>query len=78
VDPADPAAAADAIVALLTDDVLAGVRRDGGSAAVRECFSFEAEGERLIEAVRGILPDAPRRDAGRDRQGSTRKRSEAQ
>jgi glycosyltransferase involved in cell wall biosynthesis len=78
VDPADPAAAADAIVALLTDDVLAEVRREGGSAAVRECFSFEAEGERLIEAVRGILPDATRRDADRDRQGSTRKRSEAQ
>jgi glycosyltransferase involved in cell wall biosynthesis len=59
VDPADPVATADAIVALLTDDGLAGSRRDTGSAAVRDRFSFEQEGARLVDAVRALIPDGP-------------------
>lgn len=55
VDPAHPERVADAIVHLLTDDAAARSFREAGLAAVADRFSFDEDGQRLVEAVSELI-----------------------
>ncbi|MDO8963162.1 MAG: glycosyltransferase family 4 protein [Coriobacteriia bacterium] len=65
VDPADAAAVADAVICMLTDDRAAEALRAGGMAAARDRFSFDAECDAMIGALREVLGDKEAEDVAR-------------
>jgi glycosyltransferase involved in cell wall biosynthesis len=58
-DPEDTRGMADALVRLLTDDAYADALQADALAAVRERYSFDEDGQRLIEALREALAARP-------------------